>query len=190
MPTRIRSSTAASNRTAVAVLNPASRKAPRLDGFAVGRAKLRRECLPSGDGSLCAWLFKGNTVVQSVRTERLLRRLTRSAIRWSCRGRCAVPTSPPCRRQTANPVQRRSERLGQVQVCRRHHVRLHNIFTRQLALNSPLTDVTSVTFTLSSSAATGARSHRRPPCGLLLRFPRGENVLPPPAAPADLRGMN
>ena len=63
-------------------------------------------------------------------------------------------------------------------------------FTRQLALNAPLTDVSSVTFTLSSSALSGKIYFDDIALYVLPRFPRGADVLPPPAAPAGLRGMN
>ncbi len=176
--------------------NPASRKALGWTVSPSASGKLRRECLPSGDGSLCAWLFKGNTVVQSVRQTLSLPAYTV--------GDTLVMSGKMRRANIAAGVVAKLQILfsdGQKDSVKFKFAggtdAVYNTFTRQLALNAPLTDVTSVTFTLSSSAATGKITFDDLTVVVLPRTPRdageavrGDGVLPPPVAPSGLRGMN
>lgn len=151
--------------------------------------KLRRECLPSGDGSPCAWLFKGNTVAQSIKQNLNLPVYTV--------GDTLVMSGKMRRSNIVAGVVAKLQIVfsdGQKDTVKFKFAAgtdaVFSPFTRQLVLNAPLTDVSSVTLTLSSSAVSGKIYFDDIAVYVLPRFPRGENVLPPPAAPAGLRGMN
>lgn len=168
--------------------NPANKKALGWTVSPLTSNKNRRECLPSGDTSPCAWLFKGSSVAQSIKQTLSLPAYTV--------GDMLVMSGKMRRSNIAAGVVAKLQILfsdGQKDSAKFKFAAgtdaLYNTFTRQLALNVPLTDISSVTLTLSSSAATGKIYFDDIQVRLTPRVPRGGFALPPPPPTGFRRGQ-